>query len=204
MTGPMSAIKKFDNASQNNTSTVINNEEIKKIITQLETDLVNGTWTHKDYGKNDMKIMPALITQANNKYPEMNAHYILYPRDLSITIKRTIEKRIKSARFIISMGSDGIHFAVIDYKHINNNTSVILFEPAKFKGSGASLLALRARMSIQRNPLPDCHFSVVEMDIQRSSSECGIFSLALAKKLYLEQDSLLKIHEDNIKGILYD
>ncbi|VFT03927.1 Virulence factor yopJ [Yersinia enterocolitica] len=66
------------------------------------------------------------------------------------------------------------------------------------------MLAIRAKTAIERYQLPDCHFSMVEMDIQRSSSECGIFSLALAKKLYTERDNLLKIHEDNIKGILSD
>ncbi|WP_273760597.1 YopJ family acetyltransferase [Bartonella sp. ML70XJBT.G] len=35
------------------------------------------------------------------------------------------------------------------------------------------MLGLRTEQAIQDCQLPDCHFSMVEMDIQRSSSECG-------------------------------
>ncbi len=43
---------------------------------------------------------------------------------------------------------------------------------------------------------------MAEMDIQRSSSECGMFSLSLAKKLYSEAQKLERLHKDNIKGVL--
>ncbi|EMW0229962.1 YopJ family type III secretion system effector serine/threonine acetyltransferase [Salmonella enterica] len=185
-------------------SQIMSNEELKNIIAQLETDIADGSWPHKDYSKMDLKIMPALVMQANNKFPEMNLNFVRSPQDLSIEIKNTIEHGVESSRFIINLGEDGIHFSVIDYKNINGKTSLILFEPASFNNMWPAILAFRTKMAIERYQLPDCHFSMVEMDIQRSSSECGIFSLALAKKLYKERGNLLKIHEDNIKGTLSD
>lgn len=85
------------------------------------------------------------------------------------------------------MGEGG-HYSVIDYKCISGKISLILFEPANFNSMGPTMLALRLKIAIQRSQLPDCYLSMVELDIQRSSSECGIFSLALAKKLYIERD----------------
>ncbi|HIE3548347.1 TPA: type III secretion system YopJ family effector YopP [Yersinia enterocolitica] len=204
MIGPISQINSPGGLSEKETCSLISNEELKNIITQLETDIADGSWFHKNYSRTDVKVMPALVTQANNKYPEMNLNFVTSPLDLSIEIKNVIENGVGSSRFIINMGEDGIHFSVIDYKHINGKTSLILFEPANFNSMGPAMLAIRAKTAIERYQLPDCHFSMVEMDIQRSSSECGIFSLALAKKLYTERDNLLKIHEDNIKGILSD
>lgn len=204
MIGPISQTNSFGGLSKKETSSLISNEELKNIITQLETDIADGSWLHKDYSSTDIKVMPALVIQANNKYSEMNLNFVTSPQDLSIEIKNTIEHGVGSSRFIINMGEGGIHFSVIDYKNINGKTSLILFEPANFNSMGPAVLALRTKMAIERYQLPDCHFSMVEMDIQRSSSECGVFSLALAKKLYIERDSLLKIHEDNIKGTLSD
>ncbi|EKC7686044.1 YopJ family type III secretion system effector serine/threonine acetyltransferase [Salmonella enterica] len=204
MIGPISQINSLSVLSKNDTDSLMSNEELKNIIAQLETDIADGSWFHKDYSKMDVKIMPRLVIQANNKFPEMNLKFVKSPLDFSIEIKNAIEYRDEPSRFIINMGEDGIHFSVIDYKHINGKTSLILFEPASFNSMGPAMLALRAKEAIERHQLPDCHFSMVEMDIQRSSSECGIFSLALAKKLYTERDSLSKLHEDNIKGTLGD
>lgn len=204
MIGPISQINRLGGLSKNQTGSLMNNEELKNIIAQLETDIADGSWPHKDYSEMDLKIMPALVMQANNKLSEMNLNFVRSPQDLSIEIKKAIELGVESSRFIINMGVDEIHFSVIDYKNTNGKTSLILFEPASFNGIGPAMLALRTKMAIERYQLPDCHFSMVEMDIQRSSSECGIFSLALAKKLYKERVNLLKIHEDNIKGKLSD
>nr|WP_244427526.1 YopJ family acetyltransferase [Bartonella vinsonii] len=61
---------------------------------------------------------------------------------------------------------------------------------------------MKIQTAVSDAQLPDCHFATVEMDIQRSSSECGIFSLALAKKLHTESGKITRVHEDNVKGIL--
>ena len=40
------------------------------------------------------------------------------------------------------------------------------------------------------------------MNLQKSYSECGIFSLVTAKKLHLRSSDLIKMHKDNIKGVI--
>ncbi|AZE56934.1 Type III secretion injected virulence protein (YopP,YopJ) [Pseudomonas synxantha] len=204
MIGPISKTNSLGDSSKKETSSFISNEKLISIITQLEADIADGSWPRKNYSTMDLKIMPALVMQANSKFPEMNLNFVKSPKDLCIELKNAIEHGVESSRFIINMGEDGIHFSALDYKRINGKTSLILFEPANFRGLGPGLLGVRTKMAIEQYQLPDCHFSMVEMDIQRSSSGCGIFSLALAKKLYIERDSLLKIHEENIQGTLSD
>lgn len=204
MIGPTSKINTFGDLLKKQPHSLISNEELTNIITQLEVDVADKTCFNKDYSSTDIKIMPALVIQANNKYPEMNLNFSASPQDFAAEIKTTIEQGVKSSRFIVNIGGGGIHFSVVDYKYINGKASLILFEPANFKSMGPVMLAYNAKMAIERYQLSDCHFSVVEMDIQRSKYECGIFSLALAKKIYTERESLLKIHEDNIKGTLWD
>lgn len=197
-------IKPLDGLSQYETSNYIGNETLENIIQKLEEDLENGDWIKKNYAKNDVKIMPALIIQANNKYSEIHLNFVPSPWDLSVEIKKTIEQGVESAKFIINLGDNGIHFSVIDYKNISGKISLILFESASFNSLGPALLGFRTQCAIDKMELADCHFSMVEMDIQRSSSECGIFSLSLAKKLYTEKEHLLKLHEDNVKDALCD
>lgn len=204
MLGPILKINSHSILSQNEGGSLVNDEELNKIITMLETDIMDGSWLHKKYSNMDMALMPALVMQANMKYPEMNLCFIKSPQELPAKLRSIIEHRMESSRFIINLGEDQIHFAVIDCKHVNEKTSLILLEPANFNSLGPSMLALRTKLAIEREGLPNCNFSMMEMDIQRSSSECGIFSLALAKKLYKEAVSMLEIHEKNMNGMLGD
>ncbi|EJF74305.1 YopJ family type III secretion system effector serine/threonine acetyltransferase [Bartonella alsatica] len=177
-------------------------EKLKGIITDLENDITSGHWINAYYADIDLRMMPALVDHANCKYPEMNLKLALTPEDLSRSIKETIDAGIKSSRYIINSGSSRIHFAVIDHQTIDNKTSMILYEPTTFSNMFAALLELSTKQAIKDCQLPNCHFSMVELDIQRSSSECGIFSLALAKKLYRESNKLERMHKDNINGVL--
>lgn len=202
MLEPTSPINRFGSFSKGEDSHSLSNEELQNIITQLETDITEGTWTQKNYASTDKEMMPSMVNQANKKYPNMNLNFIVCPNELCLAIRDTIEQGIESSRFIINIGENAAHFAVVDYKHLNGKTSLILFEPASFNFGPPALQGLRTKLAIERYDLPDCHFSMAELDIQRSSSECGIFSLALAKKLHTEESNILKIHEDNINGIL--
>ncbi|PIT70448.1 YopJ/AvrA family T3SS effector serine/threonine acetyltransferase [Bartonella tribocorum] len=177
-------------------------ETLENIIAHLENDITNGDWTNTLYGKVDLKMMPALVEQANRKYPQMKLEFSKTPEKIPTLIKNTIDEGIKSSRIIINLGNDNIHFAVVDHKTINHQTSLILFEPVAFKHMPPAVLAMRAKIALEESQLPNYHFSMVEMDIQRSASECGIFSLALAKKLYCESNKLNKLHKANIDGAL--
>ncbi|WP_019219495.1 YopJ/AvrA family T3SS effector serine/threonine acetyltransferase [Bartonella florencae] len=178
------------------------NEELKEIIDRLEKDIADGRWATTGYAKTDLELMPALIEKANQKYPDMNLKFATTPQDFCRLVKEDIENGVQSSRFIINIKDRGIHFAVIDHQTIDKQTSLVFFEPATFNNLKPAMLGLRTQLAVESHKLPNCHFSLVEMDIQRSASECGMFSLALAKKLHTESGQLKRIHEDNIKGVL--
>ncbi|CBI76638.1 Effector protein yopJ (Virulence factor yopJ) [Bartonella clarridgeiae 73] len=175
---------------------------LKINIARLENDITHGSWFDMCYEELDLEMMPALIEKANKKYPLMNLKFSATPEDVPVLIQNTIDNEIQSSRLIVNVGNDRIHFSVIDHQTVNNKTSLILFEPVSFRHMKPAMLAIEVKIALERSQLP-CHFSVVEMDIQRSSSECGIISLALAKKLYCESDKLERLHRDNINGVLY-
>ncbi|WP_455474751.1 YopJ/AvrA family T3SS effector serine/threonine acetyltransferase [Bartonella sp. B30(2025)] len=177
-------------------------EELKGVIAGLEKDIADGSWIHANYAHTDLRMMPALVEQANKKYPEMNLQLANNPYHLAFLMKKAIDDGVQSSRFIISSKETVIHFAVIDYKALGDKNSFIFFEPTTFNGILQDMLRMKTLMAVKSRELPNCHFSMVEMDIQRSSSECGIFSLALAKKLHTESDRLRKMHEDNVENIL--
>ncbi|WP_273723744.1 YopJ/AvrA family T3SS effector serine/threonine acetyltransferase [Bartonella sp. AU18XJBT] len=183
-------------------NTPFNRAELKDIVAGLEQHNADGSWIKNYYDILDLYMMPALVDQANRKYPEMNLKLATPPDGFALALKETLENGIKSSRLIVNAHDRGIHFAVIDHQTIEDKTSLIFLEPTSLRDTLPALLALRTRQSIEEHQLPNIHFAMAEMDIQRSSSECGMFSLSLAKKLYSEADKLKRLHKDNIKGML--
>ncbi|WP_455465888.1 YopJ/AvrA family T3SS effector serine/threonine acetyltransferase [Bartonella sp. B39] len=177
-------------------------QKLKNIIAGLENDIASGDWIKTDYAEMDLEVMPALIERANRKYSGLNLKLALTPREFVRLVKENIENGIFSSRFIINIKGGGIHFAVIDHRTIGKNTSLIFFEPTTFKSMTSEMLAIRTQATIKTCQLPNFYFSAAEMDIQRSFSECGMFSLALAKKLHSKAHKLTKMHEDNTSGVL--
>ncbi|WP_139412395.1 YopJ/AvrA family T3SS effector serine/threonine acetyltransferase [Bartonella mastomydis] len=179
----------------------LSQDKLKATITGLEDDLAAGRWINAYYADTDLKLMPALVEQANRKYPNMNLKLALTAEEFTHTLKETIESGVKSSRFVVNTGSR-IHFAAMDYRIVDDKISLIMFEPTTFNNIAAGRLGIKINQALQDTQLPHCHFAMAEMDIQRSSSECGMFSLNLAKKLHLESDQLTRLHKDNVKGIL--
>ncbi|WP_208436886.1 YopJ/AvrA family T3SS effector serine/threonine acetyltransferase [Bartonella tribocorum] len=175
--------------------------ELKDIITGLEKDIESGHWINNHYANTDIRLMPSLVEKANSKYPEMNLKLALTAEELSHALKGVVESDAKSARFIVNSGSK-IHFAVLDYQKVDDKISLIMLEPTTFENLAACKLGIKVNQTLQTLQLPPYSFTMAEMDIQRSSSECGMFSLALAKKLYLESNKLERLHKDNVKGVL--
>ncbi|WP_212112420.1 YopJ/AvrA family T3SS effector serine/threonine acetyltransferase [Bartonella queenslandensis] len=182
--------------------TPFNRAELKDIIAGLEQHNADGSWIKNYYDILDLYMMPALVDQANRKYPEMNLKLTSPPNGFALALKDTLENGIKSSRFIVNAQDRGIHFAVVDHQTIGDQISLIFFESTSLRDTLPALLALRTRQALGYYPFPPIHFAMVEMDIQRSSSECGMFSLGLAKKLYLESQKLERLHKDNVKGVL--
>ncbi|WP_156851440.1 YopJ/AvrA family T3SS effector serine/threonine acetyltransferase [Bartonella refiksaydamii] len=197
-----SLLARLETSAVQKEDTTFNREELKDIITKLEQDIADGNWIKADYAKTDFKMMPVLVEQANRKYPEMKLKYAMTPQDFALSVKEAVENGVEASRYIVNTKERGIHFAVIDQRTIDDKTSLIFFEPTTLNNMNPAMLALRTQMAIESYQLPHCHFSMVEMDIQRSSSECGMFSLALAKKLHIESEKLTRMHKDNINGVL--
>ncbi|EJF93809.1 hypothetical protein MEE_01450 [Bartonella elizabethae F9251 = ATCC 49927] len=183
-------------------NTPFNRAELKDIITGLEKHNADGSWMKNYYDILDLYMMPALVDQANRKYPEMNLKLTTPPDGFALALKDTLESGIKSSRFIVNAHDQGIHFAVVDHQTINGQISLIFLEPTSLRDTLPALLASRTRQPLEYPQFPPLHFATAEMDIQRSSSECGMFSLSLAKKLYLESQKLERLHKDNVKGVL--
>ncbi|WP_175869056.1 YopJ/AvrA family T3SS effector serine/threonine acetyltransferase [Bartonella gabonensis] len=183
-------------------NTPFNRAELRDIIAGLEKHNADGSWIKNYYDILDLYMMPALVEQANRKYPEMNLKLTIPPEGFALALKETLEKGIKSSRFIVNAQDRGIHFAVVDHQTVDGKTSLIFLEPTSLRDTLPALLALRTRQSLEYQQFPPIHFATAEMNIQRSSSECGMFSLSLAKKLYLESQKLERLHQDNIKGIV--
>ncbi len=78
-------------------NTPFNRAELKDIITGLEDDLAAGRWINAYYADTDLKLMPALVEQANRKYPEMNLKLALTAEEFAHTLKETIESGVKSS-----------------------------------------------------------------------------------------------------------
>ncbi|UNE55588.1 YopJ/AvrA family T3SS effector serine/threonine acetyltransferase [Bartonella machadoae] len=180
----------------------ITNEKLKEIIKDLEKDLTDGSWLNKYCADIDLKLMPDLVAQANRKHEGLNLKLAMSPEEFASSIKDAIDKGIQSSRYLVNTGMSRIHFATIDHKTIDNKTSLILLEPTTCENIKAARLVLRTQTAVNDAHLPNCYFSVTEMDIQRSSSECGIFCLALAKKLHTNADKLIRMHQDNVNGVL--
>ncbi|WP_039758348.1 YopJ/AvrA family T3SS effector serine/threonine acetyltransferase [Bartonella queenslandensis] len=178
-----------------------NSEELKDIITGLEDDLATDRWLSAYYEETDIRVMPSLVEKANSKYPNMNLKLALTAEEFSHALKEVVESDAKSARFIVNSGSK-IHFAAIDYQKVDDKISLIMLEPTTFQNIAACKLGIKINQTLECLQLPSYSFTMAEMDIQRSASECGMFSLSLAKKLHVESEKLERLHKDNVKGVL--
>ncbi|MFJ5320047.1 YopJ family acetyltransferase [Pectobacterium parvum] len=175
------------------------------MINDLEEDLRNGTWKDKKYSSIDLDLMPYLVKQANDKNKDLNLSLVNNPIDLPDAIKNKLNHCVDSSRFIIIGGKGGVHFSVVDCRKINDKIYLVLFESYNFNHSGVEFSMRRVvEEIIFQQESSDWHFSIMDMDIQRSRSECGIFSLAIAKKLHKDNEKLLKMHTENISGLTPD
>lgn len=108
----------------------LNTEALTCIVERLESEIIDGSWIHISYEETDLEMMPFLVAQANKKYPELNLKFVMSVHELVSSIKETRMEGVESARFLVNMGSSGIHISVVDFRVMDGKTSVILFEPA--------------------------------------------------------------------------
>lgn len=175
-------------------------------IDRVEASLNDGTWCQgESFSEVERKLMVDLVQMANDRKPGLNLVYLESPKTLGAMIKQAMEGAGATRfRYIVNVGTDDTHFAVFDCRILDGHASVILFEPVTLGGLGPQRLAIRAQSAVlMACPLATCHFLTVEMDLQRSVSECGVFSLALGKKLHKEHQALNSLHQLNVQGIFF-
>ncbi|WP_336294191.1 YopJ/AvrA family T3SS effector serine/threonine acetyltransferase [Bartonella sp. CB169] len=185
-------------------SALFSEKSVRNLVSSLESDMLSGNFLTTNYSSTDLTMMSAFVKKANERYEYMNLKFFQDPGDFAALIKEGIEKGVQFSRSIICLQNPEIHFAVIDHRAIGSQTSLILFESTKFSNPNAAELFAVQKSALEAIALPDCHFVGAEMDIQGFSSASGVASLALAKKLCKQSEKILKMHRDNVKGLLCD
>ncbi|AYZ95766.1 MULTISPECIES: YopJ/AvrA family T3SS effector serine/threonine acetyltransferase [Burkholderia] len=174
--------------------------DLGRYIEDVEESLNSESWAFRAFSDLDEKLMPYLVEMANSRKPGLNLSYLSEPILIVEKLREAIDSRVESERYIVNLGERGTHFSALDYRLIDGISSLLMFEPANFNSLAVSLLAFRLKSILDRVDFFHVKFSIFEMDIQRSGAECGIFSLALAKKLHKESAAIIELHRLNLAG----
>jgi len=169
-------------------------ESIKDVLAATCRWELNGATD--GFAVKDQQFMPLLVESANLSKSGFDLQYA----DTAIRgcelLKTAVEDGVSSGRYIVNLNADRhIHFCAVDYRLIGEIPSVISFEPVVARD-------LAWELEKQLSKIPNMHFLVVGMEIQSSENDCGMFSLAFAKKLHKEQDWMTALHEKNAAGEL--
>lgn len=179
-----------------------NKEKLEIYLDKVDTAIKHGYQLEASISaRNDKEFMVDLLSVANDKKRDLNAHYCDSPSEMMKKIKLLLEENKSSARFVVNMGEGGVHFSAFEFLKTNEKISIIGIEPATVQGMGPALLALRSMQAVNKE-FPEASFAFIETDLQRSAGECGIFSLFLVKKMLKEQSAMQLIHEKNMSGDL--
>jgi YopJ protease family len=157
------------------------------------------------------------IVRANKKDKSLQAYFLRNGiQELTDTIGRMTDEGVKSVRFVVNIGRrDGrmcYHFCAFDYKvERNGKASLIGVDPAIGIEPAGDILSRDRRPNgpaIMRKELettfrtkfPDTAVIFMETGIQKSTVDCGMFSLAFVKKMAQEKSAFDDIHQNNIAG----
>ncbi|MNJ34525.1 Effector protein YopJ [compost metagenome] len=176
-------------------------KNLDQCISEVKDALSSERWHTVQFGHHDARLMPGLIEYANQSTPGLNLMRALSPHVAVGLIQDSLVDGIDSGRIIVNMGSQRFHWSALDFRVLNDKISIISFESASSKYIGPA--ALDADLSDQfaeRMQGRNYSFHTIFMDIQRSPSGCGIFSLVTAKKLHQHHDEVTRLHELNIEG----
>jgi YopJ family protease len=155
----------------------------------------------------DLEFMPHLLAAANQRKPNLNCHFAKSPADCAKQMQDLIAQGVHRARFVVNVDGgaqdQSVHFIALEYAHAahGGKTSVIGIEPAVATGMRPLQIAGRMQQALNATHLRPT-FALLLSDIQRSRSECGIFSLAFAKNMLREARTLGELHDANHAGRL--
>jgi len=176
------------------------------IVSMLENDINERTMIDNNifYARTDFNIMSLLVEQANKKHPGLNLQFLSDCSDIEKAVATLLATDAKSARFIVNaFDCDtrfGIHFAAFDCRKVGDKLSVVMLEPALSSINGMAIGIITMRIFNQDQFKDSCKFTTLQMDIQKSSTECAMFSLSFAKNAFLDATALDALHNDNASG----
>ncbi|QZN97630.1 YopJ family acetyltransferase [Symbiopectobacterium purcellii] len=182
--------------SANNDANYLSIHMLGEYIDKIETSLNNNTWMDLQLAITDRKVMPHLVALANKRNPALNLVYIDSPYDLPAHLMSLSPNDYHPNKYIICTGDDKMHTGMLDARFIDNKLSMILFEPTSLNFTAPALLALRINSALEQDMPGVKKPFALQVDIQRSDYECGIFSLALAKKTHKNDECVLKLHHE--------
>ncbi|AMG09653.1 TPA: YopJ/AvrA family T3SS effector serine/threonine acetyltransferase [Vibrio parahaemolyticus] len=173
-------------------------DQLCAYIDLMDDAIKNGQQLPKDAAAgNDIALIPDFIDIANKKKAGLNAIFCNNPLEMVEKVKQLLLLENSSARFIVNLGCGGIHCMAVDCLVSDGKCSLIGIEPVGMNSSGPALLAIRLQ-SICKRELPEAALAIFETDMQRSYSECAMFSLFLVKKMHKESAQFQELHKKNI------
>ena len=169
----------------------IDTKEITKQIEKIEQSIDQKSFYKENFSQLDERIMPFLVNMANRKKEGLKLSYKNTPEDFLEKVKN---KENQNNTYIVRIGDNAAHCAVIDVKTINGKPSILLFEPANIDSDSSGLLAFRIKFELASINISN-QFCVIELDIQKSHYDCAIFNLAIAKKIHKHEDAIRSLHK---------
>lgn len=191
-------------------------EEIRNHKKNIDASIKENQWS--DNAERDFKLMPAFIARANEKDKNLNAYFVRNGiNELTDTLAHLTSKRVRSARFVVNLKDQDehvqYHFAAFDYRATRGGkASLIGVDSAIGVGPDITMPSLRANYGATimldqlattlRTRFPETAVIFMETNIQKSTTDCGMFSLAFVKKMSQEKSAFDKLHQKNIAGQL--
>ncbi|MCG8291481.1 YopJ family acetyltransferase [Pseudomonas entomophila] len=175
--------------------------KLNQCIAEVNQALHSDHWHTTRFDHHDVGLMPGLIEHANKSAPGLNLMLATSPSLAVNCIQDALMDGVSSGRIIVNIGTEGIHWSALDFRVMNGKCSIISFEPSTFLNHGPAKLDSDLSQQLTKGLHGREHnFHTIFMDIQRSASECGIFSLVTTKKLHKYHDEITVLHELNIEG----
>ncbi|AEV38694.1 Effector protein YopJ (Virulence factor YopJ) [Pseudovibrio sp. FO-BEG1] len=177
---------------------------IEEYYQALEEALENDEPLTEELSFGDIAHFGLLVDMANEKEPGLNVKLCADPDAMGEEVEQMQKSGEENGRFIVNRGGDGMHFAAFDYLVVDGKPSIVGIEPAimdPVKGISGHVLAAKAARAFKKRGI-DVKMTIIEADMQRSPTDCNIFSLSLVKKMLKDKEEVAKIHAQNTNGEL--
>lgn len=174
--------------------------KLERYIQDIETCFQQANWSQTVFAHMDVALMPELVAMLNDKNPGLNLIHLNSTEPLTAEAERFIHSTSQPAtqRFIVNVDEYGCHYATIDMRRLEDGSvSALLFEPYGENLNIPALLYMRTHYALRERKTLNIPLGYINLNIQKSRSECTIFSLVIAKQLLKAEKEITKLHENN-------